>query len=543
MRYRKTVRADVREELIGHFEDALRKCETDEDRQKLAGELIIEFGDAAMLAKLIRRGKTRCRPLWRTVVARSFQVIGLLYLWLICYCVYISFAQPTLKVDYIARMNSLTQPPAGENLNAAPLYDRAIELFVEPPAIEKTGKEPLLSAIDDKQKISELTQEELSLLKDYLSKNSQALAVFKQGSERPHCWWKRENPEDEFMLWILLPELDPLKSIARLTCWQAKLKARDGQIQAAFDDLLACYRVGWHLRGPRTLIEQVVGIALQALAVENSRVVLSTCKIDERLLMNFQQHIEDVMPSDSDIADFQVERFMIRDMIQRCFTDDGKGSGRMIPRMLTNSLSGDGIFPNNCELALALISANRKKMTDRFEGLYDKMQVWATMTPWQINEENVHELMESEFEGSSNLEKVRYFAYYILTPVMLKVSETPYRLKVQTEGLVTTIALLRYYEETEQYPENLSQLTEAGYMEDIPMDPYSDGPLVYRRTEDGFTLYSVGMNFKDDGGKPGRYKYGTFWLWQDEGDAVLWPVEYSKIPATRKQRSGGLPGY
>jgi len=73
MRYRQKVRQEVRAELAGHFADALADCKTDQERQERALRLINEFGDGRLLAKLIRRGKKRCRPLWRTMVARSFQ--------------------------------------------------------------------------------------------------------------------------------------------------------------------------------------------------------------------------------------------------------------------------------------------------------------------------------------------------------------------------------------------------------------------------------------------------------------------------------------
>ena len=83
MRYRKKVRSDVMAELVAHFEDALQQCETPEEKQKTAEELIERFGDAKLLGKLIRRGKKRCRPLWRKIVAKGFQAIGVLFLLLI----------------------------------------------------------------------------------------------------------------------------------------------------------------------------------------------------------------------------------------------------------------------------------------------------------------------------------------------------------------------------------------------------------------------------------------------------------------------------
>ena len=80
MRYRSKVRRDVQAELIAHFEDALKDCDTDKKREEKAGRLITEFGDVKLLAILLRRAKKRCRPLWRTIAARSFQMLGILIL-------------------------------------------------------------------------------------------------------------------------------------------------------------------------------------------------------------------------------------------------------------------------------------------------------------------------------------------------------------------------------------------------------------------------------------------------------------------------------
>ncbi|GAI85495.1 unnamed protein product, partial [marine sediment metagenome] len=72
MRYRREVRQDVQAELTAHFEDELKDCTTDEQKQQKAQQLITNFGDLKLLAILLRRAKKRCRPLWRTIVARTF---------------------------------------------------------------------------------------------------------------------------------------------------------------------------------------------------------------------------------------------------------------------------------------------------------------------------------------------------------------------------------------------------------------------------------------------------------------------------------------
>jgi hypothetical protein len=34
----------------------------------------------------------------------------------------------------------------------------------------------------------------------------------------------------------------------------------------------------------------------------------------------------------------------------------------------------------------------------------------------------------------------------------------------------------------------------------VPLDPFTDRPFIYRRTEKGYVLYSLWWNLKDDGG-------------------------------------------
>jgi hypothetical protein len=71
----------------------------------------------------------------------------------------------------------------------------------------------------------------------------------------------------------------------------------------------------------------------------------------------------------------------------------------------------------------------------------------------------------------------------------------------------------------------MDELIKAGYLKELPMDPYSDKSLIYKKTENNFTLYCIGHNFKDDGGKIFEEKGNVHrWGTHKDGDAVFWPV-------------------
>ncbi|MCA1595736.1 MAG: hypothetical protein LC772_04855, partial [Chloroflexi bacterium] len=81
------------------------------------------------------------------------------------------------------------------------------------------------------------------------------------------------------------------------------------------------------------------------------------------------------------------------------------------------------------------------------------------------------------------------------------------------ELVSTWLALQEYYARTGQYPPSLATLVPV-YLPGVPADPFSAGaPLHYSRATDGFVLYSVGPDGRDDGGKPFRSSTGDDGIW------------------------------
>jgi len=110
-----------------------------------------------------------------------------------------------------------------------------------------------------------------------------------------------------------------------------------------------------------------------------------------------------------------------------------------------------------------------------------------------------------------------------------------HKTRAETEALIAVLAILRYKADTGQFPESLDKLVSNGYLQSVPQDPYSDGPLVYKLTEDNFELYSIGKDFSDDGGiievvnkarQEPRFKGTTLLIPHVHSpDIVYWPVK------------------
>ncbi len=85
--------------------------------------------------------------------------------------------------------------------------------------------------------------------------------------------------------------------------------------------------------------------------------------------------------------------------------------------------------------------------------------------------------------------------------------------------LTCELALAQYAADHGAPPAQLGGLVPQ-YLSEVPDDPFSGRPLVYRTDSPGYVLYSVGQNRTDDDGRR-----GASWI---DGDMVLDPVSPQK---------------
>jgi hypothetical protein len=422
-----------------------------------------------------------------------------------------------IKVDYVAKLNELAKAGRPEELNAATYYNKSFELCVEQYEQQKK--------IYRKIWPTDLPPKQLAILEAWVRQNVKALAELRKGTQKPHYWPEYRGTS---MVGIVLPELGKAKALAIALCSRAKLNAAKGNCKEAFSDLLACYRFGTHFTGPKTLIEQLVGLAIRSIATNAAFQILDKENPTPDLLKDFQLQLQKFSSQEKFTFDFTAEKFSAYDIIQRMFTDDGKGGGH-IPELSTDQKEN---WPDSVKVLLsvltevqirALAKVDRRETTDLTNKVYEYFDKASHKTPWQLNTEgkDVQKVIAEMIKGNPFLR--------LFMPVIGRVVEISFRCEVETDALVTTIAILRYKADKGQYPENLEELASAGYLDKLPMDPYSDNPLIYKRAKDNFTLYSFGADFDDDGGAPSKWGEG-----EKGGDQVFWPVQPTQKPKAKR---------
>jgi len=260
MRYRRKVRRDVQAELSAHFEDELKDCKTDEKREQKAKQIITEFGDVKLLAVLLRRAKKRCRSLWRKALVRSFQALGIIILYFLVCLSPLLLGKSTISVNYVDWLNEFAQANMDEQDNARPYYEKAFELYVEMPQWLSKSRAKWPTDFNDVQ---------LSSLPTWLEDNQAAIDALRRGSRCAGYWGKYKSDETELSKGMVANAMEILPNYRRLAFamrWQIRYEAYNGDVKTALSDCVALSKFGGHLQGHGLLIEQLVGIAMEALA-------------------------------------------------------------------------------------------------------------------------------------------------------------------------------------------------------------------------------------------------------------------------------------
>ncbi|MFC1782921.1 hypothetical protein ACFL02_04980 [Planctomycetota bacterium] len=487
VRYRRRVRQEVQQELTDHFSDALTDCESESQKQQLTQQMIAGFGDAKLLARLIRRAKKRCRPIWKKALIRTGQVMLVAYI-ISCICnawVIHSWAAYS-DIDYTEKFNQLSRPDTPQAQNAAPYYEKAARLYVEPP---KSIEDIVLSS---SASLTEPNQDQQALIEKWFADNEPAWQQVVAATEIPYCWWEVDEISSE-NIENAIQQPKTSRTFTRLGLARARQKAAQNQPDQALDQCYTVLRMGNHFSGPKLLIEHLVGTACITRAQLYLLSMLDACDPEKLPLDQMQNQLQAIFPDGFPLLNSQVEMNWSLGSIQYMYSYTG-----------TIGLKGY-LYPG-----MFLFIGNRDRLEARAQALHENL---FQFSPYE------YQLMTPKNEGRA-----------LSSPEMLvdmtrqpfeRTRDVNYCYKALHEALVTILALQRQKLDKGAFPENLDALLTDGYLQTLPDDPYSDTVLKYQRQGDSFILYSLGADFDDDGGVEnhqdpwGREETG--------GDRVFWP--------------------
>jgi len=389
------------------------------------------------------------------------------------------------------------------------------------------------------------SEQEQVRFEDWLVANARAFEFFRAAVERPYYWLERKVAGVPPRMGEIIPfELDGHRDLVGGLIWNAKLAAAAGRFEAAFEDLLTCYRSGDHLCRPNQLLmDQYLGLRIKCMAVEEVFSILDRYHVPDEALQYLQDALAEQVAGETYLPSIEMEKFFIYDALQRTFIDDGKGTGRWAwssgwPHSLLStgrSPLEEKIDDLKARFACCLTGPTQSDIRDQVERILDLSEAIMDKTPWQIRNEGIDTFQKIKRILNSHL----FFVISGKGPDPQRIHYTYYKTLTHIRALTAVLAIFRYRNDTGRLPESLEQLTAAGILQSVPDDPFSDGPLLYRRIKDGFRLYSVGEDFTDDGGvipvrHPLMAENGMFGMYPVPSDLICWPGSETR---TRQQET------
>jgi hypothetical protein len=225
----------------------------------------------------------------------------------------------------------------------------------------------------------------------------------------------------------------------------------------------------------------------------------------------------------ADLFSFESERMFYDDMLQRSFTDDGSGNGRLTPEGvdLISSFNSTNMRARWWEMpaqpVVGLLVPSRRKLREEFTQTLD------------LAEGNLRlALRDADWRSAQEAHWWIGFPINLALPAYHRSQGAAERLLGHRDGVVTGIALELYRQERRSYPESLNALVPV-FLPEVPVDRITGRPVRYRLVEGRPLLYSVGADRKDD---EGRYtlnpQHAGYWDGNaeniPEGDWVLFPA-------------------
>src|SRR5262249_31869546 len=106
------------------------------------------------------------------------------------------------------------------------------------------------------------------------------------------------------------------REIANALVWRAMLAIAEGRVDAARQDLLACHRLGRLIGRGATMVELLVGLAIEGIATRGDIALLGHAKLTSKQLLAYLKDLDRLptMPALADKIDTG-ERFLLLETI------------------------------------------------------------------------------------------------------------------------------------------------------------------------------------------------------------------------------------
>jgi len=529
-------RGDVARELIAHARDAT-------DAGRTEPEILSSLGDPKPVARLIRRAMKRKRSwLYQT---RAWAARGL---GVACVLVMVGYGVLALRfytgrahieTNYLAMLNDRIAE-YGPDERGYPVYQdvgrrwwtiaerlRAESVYADTPSDGDRGIDMLpdldpshpdydavASAVrgfrPELDRVADATARPVMGFRysDRMNEESDADGYYAMEPLEPNA-----NPEDQgYLFEVLLPHLGQARGLTRLMVFDTRLAADEGDAARVERTITALADLSRQLGCEPFLISSLVGVAVHNLAgLEVARVLDDHPGLLDGPACTRLAHAFARVRPDAVHLEVVSEAYIFDDLLQRTYTDDGHGNGRLTPagiellREFASPPDDLGVVPmldqtpltDAAAPAALLVAPDRRSLANRQGRMLRKVEEVLDVGP-----ERLGELRRVQIEVTENQNGV-FDPVGIMIPAYDRALATLFRERAHDDAVRVILAVEAFVAEHGRLPVTLHELTPT-YLPEIPPDPFDPGSSIkYRALEGGgYTVYFAGADGDDDGGTP-----------------------------------------
>ena len=356
----------------------------------------------------------------------------------------------------------------------------------------------------------------------WLLANGRHVAKAIEGASRPKYFSPLIIPEAKDggmggLVAALLPGIQESRSLARFLMCRALLNIKAGNADAAWSDLMAMHRIGSMIAKGPTLIESLVGIAINQIAAKGDRIFLDQIEMTAGQLAKCRKDIAALPPMPDMIEQLDwCEHMMYLDCVLLLGVGQMETAGlagaripgadegvlkTIVTRLAIVSVDWNSVMRTGNEMYDRLIVAMKKDTFTEREAALTKIDEMIDETRQNTSFAGFLKVVsETGSSRAAMSEMAANMMVGLLLPAVRAVNGARERSAQTRHNLEVAFALAEWKLKNGSYPESLDMLVPQ-YLARVPFDGFAGKPLIYRLEGDGFLIYSIGRNLQDEDGR------------------------------------------
>jgi hypothetical protein len=381
-------------------------------------------------------------------------------------------------------------------------HARTSEANVDPDEVwkrhERAQKEPWTSQSDPE-------------LAAWLKANEEPIDLLVKASHRSRYYSPLVAGGEPFLAFNT-PQINPVRQAAAALAARAMLRLGEGQARAAWDDVLAIYRIARHVGSGPMSLDALVSIATDGIAGRAAQRVVQLGNLNAEQLELMQADLAKLPPAPKWRDALAIgERFSLLDAVctvaREGFTSFRDLSGVENEKGKKHQLLDLILYPL-VDWDVSLRAGN--EWFDRLVAALDAPTTEHRNKLWAEVDSDVSQLRERFLEAPSledmlfspravASEKMSFVFAALMLPALISTAQAEDRGATYFTLIELAVSLERFRVDHGRYPNAIVELAPK-YVNEIPRDAFADRPLKYKKSKVGYLLYSFGKNGQDDGG-------------------------------------------